>query len=150
MFPPSWHDRPIISTADSHGALEHPSRSIIGPGGVAVHEIYRYEFIESAQHEYGRQLDILFPDTQYYDKWHPREDLQTALTFADESHVACANRKLLSGGTVINCRMLARYQEYVVRFSTQVVPPYLTFEDLAGIFKNLDDKFASAVGARNP
>jgi len=41
--------------------------------------------------------------------------------------------------------MVALYHEYVVRFSTQVVPLYLTFDDLAHILKDLDTQFASAM-----
>ena len=63
MFPPGWTNRPIIPTADSHGAFEHPSRDVDGPGGVAVHEIYRYEFVDDARYKYERQLDVWFTDT---------------------------------------------------------------------------------------
>ena len=143
MFPEGWENGWISPTADSHGAFEHPSIDIYGPRGVAIHEIYRYECVNDAHREYKRQLDVLFPGTPLYDQWRPQEDLHTALVFADEAYVACANRGRPLEEKITNCRMLARYHEYVVRFSTQVIPPYLTFEDLAGILKSLDHQFAS-------
>ncbi len=148
MFPPGWTNSPIIPTADSHGALEHPSRDVDGPGGVAVHEIYRYEFVDDARHEYERQLDVLFPDAPLYGEWQPREDLRASLAFADEAYVACANHGRPLDEKILNCGMVARYHEYVVRFSTQVVPPHLTFEGLAGIFRSMDALFASAMPAQ--
>jgi len=147
MFPPGWKNRPIIPTADSHGAFEHPMRHVISErgGDGAVHEIYRYECVNDARQEYKRQLDVLFPETQRYDEWRPRENLHTALVFADEAYVACANRRLLNGRGITDCRMLARYHEYVVRFHTEVIPPHLTFEDLGTILRSIDHKFSSAI-----
>lgn len=147
IFPSGWKNGgPVIPTADSHGAFEHLLSSVIGDrGGVAVLEIYRYECVNDARREYKRQLDVWFPDTPLYDEWRPREELHTALVFADEAYVACANRGRPLEETITNCRMLARYHEYVVRFSTQVIPSYLTFEDLAVILKSIDSKFASAM-----
>jgi hypothetical protein len=86
MFPPGWTNSPIIPTADSHGAFEHPLRDVDGPGGVAVHEIYRYEFGDDARHEYERQLDVWFTHAPTYDEWQPREDLRASLAFADEAY----------------------------------------------------------------
>ena len=145
MFPEGWGNGPIIPTADSHSSFEHPSIDIYGPGGVAVHEIYRYEFVNAARREYKRQLDVWFPDTPLYDEWRPREDLRATLAFADEDYVACASHGRPLGEKVRNCGMLARYHEYVVRFSTQVVPPHLTFEDLGTILQSIDHKFSSAM-----
>jgi hypothetical protein len=145
MFPPGWESGRIIPTADSHGAFEHPSIDIYGPRGVAVHEIYRYRFVGDARREYERQLDVLFPDTALYDEWRAREDLRAWLAFADEGYVACAKHGWPLEEKITNCRMLARYHEYVVRFSTQVIPPHLTFDDLAQVLKSIDDGFASAM-----
>lgn len=146
MFPPGWENGWVSPTADSHGAFEHPSIDVLGGrGGGAIHEIYRYECVNDAQREYKRQLDVFFTDTPLYDEWRPREDSHTALAFADEAYVACANRGRLLEEKITDCRMLTRYQEYVVRFHTEVIPPYLTFQDLARILKSLDHKFASAM-----
>jgi len=146
MFPPGWENGWVSPTADSHGAFEHPSIDVIGSrGGGAVQEIYRYECVNDAHREYKRQLDVLFPDTPLYDEWRPREDLGASLAFADEAYVACAKRGWPLEEKITDCRMLARYHEYVVRFHTEVIPPYLTFEDLARILKSIDDKFASAM-----
>jgi len=145
LFPPGWENGRVIPTADSHGAVEHPSRDVYGPGGVAVHEIYRYEFVNAARREYRRQLDVWFPRTPLYDEWQPREDLRASLAFADEGYVACAKWGRPTEERVIDCGMVALYHEYVVRFSTQVVPLYLTFDDLAHILKDLDTQFASAM-----
>lgn len=146
MFPPGWENGWVSPTADSHGAFEHLSIDILGGrGGGAFHEIYRYECVNDAQREYKRQLDVFLTDTPLYDEWRPRDDLRAAFTFADEAYVACANRGRPLEEKITDCRMLARYHEYVVRFHTEVIPPYLTFEDLARILKSLDDKFASAM-----
>ena len=82
---------------------------------------------------------------RHSDEWQPREDLRASLAFTDEAYVACANRGRPLEEKPANCRMVARYHEYVVRFSTQVVLPHLTFEGLARIFKSMDDQFASAM-----
>lgn len=146
MFPTGWENGSIMPTADSHGAFEHPSIDVYSDAhGGAVHEIYRYECVNDAQREYKRQLDIFFPDTPLYDKWLPDENLHTAVAFADEVYAACASRGRSLNEKLTDCRILARYQEYVVRFHTEVIPPYLTFDDLVEILSGLDNRFAAAM-----
>ena len=147
LFPPGWSNRPIIPTADSHGAVEHPSRDMNGWGTI-VHEIYRYKYERGAQREYKRQLDVWYQGAQYYGEWEARPELAARLDFADEAYVACARYIAPRVKDAELCGMLARYQEFVVRFSAQVAPseePMLDENDLAELLTKLDDKWEAAM-----
>ena len=149
LFPPGWSNRPIIPTADSHGALEHPRRGMSGDG-VVVHEIYRYEFVRSAQREYKRQLDVWYPGTHFYGAWGGKSELTTLLDFADEAYVACASYIAPNTEGAELCGMLARYGEFVVRFSAQIAPaaPLALDEDELGeLLVKLDDRWQAAMAS---
>ena len=147
QFPPGWSNRPIIPTADSHGAVEHVLRDMNGWGTI-VHEIYRYEYERGAQREYKRQLNVWYPGAQYYGEWEAKPELAARLDFADEAYVACARYIAPRVKDAELCGMLARYQEFVVRFSAQVAPseaPMLNENDLAELLTKLDDKWEAAM-----
>ncbi|MBK9234400.1 MAG: hypothetical protein IPO15_27110 [Anaerolineae bacterium] len=144
LFPPGWSNRPIIPTADSHGALEHPSRDMSGDG-VVVHEIYRYEFVRSAQREYKRQLDVFYRHPLYR-AWGKAE---TTLGFATR-HVACASYIAPTTEGASRCGMLARYGEFVVRFSAQIAPAApaaLDEDELGELLVKLDDRWQAAMAS---
>ena len=147
LFPPGWSNRSIRKTADSHGALEHPARSMNGDG-VVVHEIYRYEFVRSAQREYKRQLNVFYTSPQYLDSWEPKPEMTARLDFADEANVACASYIAPNTEGASRCGMLARYGEFVVRFSAQIAPaaPLALDEDELGeLLAKLDDRWQAAM-----
>ena len=149
LFPPGWSNQPISPTADSHGALEHPSRDMSGDG-VVVHEIYRYEFVRSAQREYKRQLDVWYPGTHFYGAWEEKPELTTLMDFADEAYVACASYIAPNTEGASRCGMLARYGEFVVRFSAQIAPaaPLALDEDELGeLLVKLDDRWEAAMAS---
>jgi len=152
LFPSGWRNRSIIPTADSHGAVEHISRDMEGLGTV-VHEIYRYERVRSAQREYHRQLDVWYPDARYYGAWEEKPELARQLDFADEAYVACASYHApqVNGGKL--CGMLARYGEFVVRFSAEIAPsaaPALDAAALAELLAKLDDRWEAAMTSAIP
>ncbi|MFZ1507977.1 MAG: hypothetical protein WAV74_14450 [Anaerolineae bacterium] len=147
LFPPGWSNQPISPTADSHGALEHPSRDMSGDG-VVVHEIYRYEFVRSAQREYKRQLDVWYPGTHFYGAWEEKPELTTLMDFADETYVACASYIAPNTEGAELCGMLARYGEFVVRFSAQsapAAPAALDEDELGELLVKLDDRWEAAM-----
>ena len=147
LFPPGWSNRPIIPTADSHGAVEHLLRDMNGDG-VVVHEIYRYEFVRSAQREYKRQLNVFYTSPQYLDSWEPKPEMTARLDFADEANVACASYIAPNTEGASRCGMLARYGEFVVRFSAQIAPaaPLALDEDELGeLLAKLDDRWQAAM-----
>ena len=147
LFPPGWSNRPIIPTADSHGALEHPSRDMNGWGSV-YHEIYRYKYQRDAQREYKRQLDVFYSGAQYYREWEAKPELGARMDFADEAYAACASYIAPRAKDAEICHILVRYQEFVVRFSAEVAPseePMLDEDDLAELLSKLDDKWEAAI-----
>lgn len=150
LFPPGWSNRSIIPTADSHGAVEHLLRDMNGRGTI-VHEIYRYEFVRDAQREYKRQLDVWYPGgAQYYDDWEKRLELTARLNTADEAYVACAKYIAPITEGTSRCGMLARYDEFVVRFSAQIAPsaaPMLGEDDLGELLAKLDDRWQAAMSS---
>ena len=149
LFPPGWSNRPIIPTADSHGALEHPRRGMSGDG-VVGHEIYRYEFVRSAQREYKRQLNVFYSGRQSNDAWEEKPELTTLLDLADEAYVACASYIAPNTEGAKLCHMLARYGEFVVRFSAQIAPaaPLALDEDELGeLLVKLDDRWQAAMAS---
>ncbi|MBK9093144.1 MAG: hypothetical protein IPM84_10235 [Anaerolineae bacterium] len=149
LFPPGWSNQPISPTADSHGALEHPSRDMSGDG-VVVHEIYRYEFVRSAQREYKRQLDVWYPGTHFYGAWGEKSELTTLMDFADEAYVACASYIAPNTEGAELCGMLARYGEFVVRFSAQIAPAApaaLDEDELGELLVKLDDRWEAAMAS---
>ena len=149
LFPPGWSNRPISPTADSHGALEHPSRGMNGYGTV-VHEIYRYEFVRNAQREYKRQLDVWYPGAHFYGTWKENPELTASLDFADEAYVACASYIAPNTEGAELCGMLARYGEFIVRFSAQIAPAApaaLDEDDLGELLAKLDDRWEAAMSS---
>lgn len=152
LFPPGWRNRSIIQTADSHGAVEHVSRDMEGYGTI-VHEIYRYERLASARREYRRQLEVWYPGMQYYRAWEEKPELTMQLDFADEAYVACASYHAPQVKDAKRCGMLARYGEFVVRFSAQIAPdaaPGLDEAALAVLLAKLDDRWESAMTLEPP
>ena len=152
LFPPGWSNRPIIPTADSHGAVEHLLRGMSGDG-VVVHEIYRYEFVRGAQREYKRQLDVWYPGTRYYGAWKDKSVLTASLDFADEAYVACARYIGPNTEGASRCGMLARYGEFVVRFSAQIAPAApaaLDEDELGELLAKLDNRWEAAMASPAP
>ncbi len=152
LFPPGWRNRSIGETADSHGAIEHVLRDMEGYGTV-VHEIYRYKRVPAAQSEYQRQLKVFYPAPRFLKPWLPRPDLTEQLDSADEAHVACASYIRPQVKDAQQCRMLARYGEFVVRFSAQIAPsaaPFLDEVALTELLVKLDDRWEVAMAAPIP
>lgn len=152
LFPPGWRNRSIIPTADSHGAIEHVLRTMNGDGTV-VHEVYRYERMKSAQREYRRQLEVWYPWAQYYVAWEANLDLSRRLGFADEAYVACTSYYEPQVKDAKLCHVLARYGEFVVRFSAEIAPnaaPALDEAALAVLLAKLDDRWESAMTLEPP
>lgn len=152
LFPSRWRNRSIIPTADSHGAVEHVSRDMEGYGTI-VHEVYRYKRLASARREYRRQLEVWYPGAQYYAQWEEKPDLRLQLDFADEAHVACASYHAPQARDAELCGMLARYGEFVVRFSAQIAPdaaPALDEAALAALLAKLDDRWENAMTLELP
>ncbi|MFZ2423967.1 MAG: hypothetical protein WA029_22775, partial [Anaerolineae bacterium] len=115
-----------------------------------VHEIYRYEFVRNAQREYKRQLDVFYTSPQYLDSWEPKPEMTARLDFADEAYVACASYIAPNTEGASRCGMLARYDEFVVRFSAQIAPaaaPALDENDLGELLAKLDDRWEAAMAS---
>ena len=149
LFPSGWRNRSIIPTADSHGAVEHISRDMEGLGTI-VHEIYRYERVGSAQREYHRQLDVWYPGARYYGAWEEKPEMARQLAFADEAYVACASYYAPQVKEAELCGILARYGEFVVRFSAEIAPsaaPMLDEDDLGELLAKLDDRWEAAMAS---
>ena len=150
LFPPGWSNRPIIPTADSHGAVEHLLRDMSGDG-VVVHEIYRYEFVRGAQREYKRQLDVWYPGARFYGDWKDKPALTASLDFANEAYVACASYIAPKVEGASRCGMLARYGEFVIRFSAQIAPAApamgLDEDELGELLVKLDDRWQAAMAS---
>ena len=149
LFQSGWRNRSIIPTADSHGAIEHLLRTMEGLGTI-VHEIYRYERVGSAQREYHRQLDVWYPGARYYGAWKEETEMARQLDFADEAYVACASYYAPQVKEAKLCHMLARYGEFVVRFSAEIAPsaaPMLDEEALAELLERLDERWEAAIAS---
>jgi len=144
-WPQGWYIRNTMPPADHHGAIERISITIGHPGGGgdAFEEIYRYKYLGSAEREYTRQREVFFQGSKLYGPFTVNEQLRAALDFADEAYIACMPY-IAKGDPFDNCHMLARYGEFIVRFHTEVVPGFLSYEQLAEILSQLDDKFEAA------
>lgn len=152
LFPPGWRNRFIGPTADSHGAVEHVLRTMDGYGTI-VHEVYRYERLRSAQREYRRQLQVWYPWAQYYGAWEENLDLVGQLDFADEAYLACTTYYAPQVSSAKLCHMLARYGEFVVRFSAEIAreaAPALDEAGLTELLAKLDDRWESAMTLELP
>ncbi|MFZ2619223.1 MAG: hypothetical protein WA077_24805, partial [Anaerolineae bacterium] len=111
---------------------------------------YRYEFVRSAQREYKRQLDVFYSGRQANDAWEEKPELTTLMDFADEAYVACASYIAPNTEGAKLCHMLARYGEFVVRFSAQIAPaaPLALDEDELGeLLVKLDDRWEAAMAS---
>ena len=79
-----------------------------------------------------------------------KPELTTLMDFADEAYVACASYIAPNTEGAKLCHMLARYGEFVVRFSAQIAPaaPLALDEDELGeLLVKLDDRWEAAMAS---
>jgi hypothetical protein len=134
-FPSSWSASQPTRPADHHGAIRRCGLVFSVPNGVAVEEIYEYETIGKASHEFERQLDVWFTQRSIDTPWKTPPLPEPVRSIADDFRLACS----IQGG-VSMCRVLARYGVVVMRFNTHMSPEFMSYTDLEKVLQAIDDK----------
>lgn len=141
VFPPGATAGPVMETADHHGAVGRLMRTIYVGMGVAVHEVYRYSSEQRAAREFDRQIPIWFPRGETWTSWVVPAELPYQSPVASRFYLACASHE-----SIRMCGVIAQYDEYFIRFSTHMSPDFMTYADLEGVLKAIDDRMASYLG----
>lgn len=110
-------------------------------GGGAVEEIHRFQSTGDAIQEFERQLGIAFFVGKYDTPWIIPLALPYQSPIADQFHFACSEQ-----GSISMCRMIGRYEEYLVKFNTHMSPDFMTYEDLECVLQAIDERMAQYLG----
>ena len=110
--------------------------------GHAIHRVYRSRTTARAEQQYLRKWRGNFTTTEYEGPYEPPEGLPYRSSIADQYHLACG-----PDGRATRCSMAARYEEYVVVFTTHMAPfSPMTFEHLERALRAIDQRMAGCLG----
>jgi len=154
-FPPGWEtdsEGPHIPAGQAPlggGPMSLQRRvlffHVCGGGGGAFEQIYRMTSVRGAAKEFERQMTVWFPTRGYWTPWeHPIEVLYER-SVADRFHMACA-RDLARPDLAQKCHFIGQYEEYLVWFSTDMSPTFMTYEDLERILQAIDEQMTQHLG----
>ena len=116
-----------------------------GGRGGAYEKIYRMASIVVATREFERQIEIWFPTRGHWSSWERPARVTYESSSADRFRVACAYDTARSD-LAQKCHFIGQYEEYLVWFSTDMSPDYMTYEDLERILQAIDEQIARYLG----
>jgi len=149
VFPPEW-------SADPAGPQRHTGQAPLGGGpetlqrrvltfdvgdghGGAFEKIYRMASIKVAAKEFERQITLWFPKGKYWTPWERPTELKFESSIADQFRVACAHDTARSD-LAQKCHFIGQYEEYLVWFSTDMSPDFMTYQDLEHVLEAIDER----------
>ena len=137
LFPDGAIVNHIYPLSDGFGTIDNGSQSVYWDNGNsnAGYTIYRYPTIRKAMAQVDFNKHLLV-NSETRDIWHPPTDLMFSSTTADVVYIACgywSNK---------NCAMVARYQEYVVFFTT-TIDTNMTFARFEKVLFYIDEQISS-------
>lgn len=111
----------------------------------AYEQIYRVASIKIATKEFERQVTVWFPRGKYWTPWERPTEVIFESSIADQFHIACAY-DTAPPVFIEECSFLGQYEEYLVWFSTDMSPDYMTYEDLEHVLQAIDERMAHYLG----
>jgi hypothetical protein len=116
-----------------------------GGRGGAYEKIYRMASMAVATREFERQIEVWFPTRGYWSSWERPAEVAYESSVADRFRVACAHDTARSN-LAQKCHFIGQYEEYLVWFSTDMSPDYMTYEDLEHVLQAIDERMAQYLG----
>jgi len=113
---------------------------------LAQHELARFPNKRKAASEWQRGEG--FFSAGRLTPWETPTELPYKSFVADQFQFACADIKAASQFRL--CQAKGQYGEYISMFSTWVAPEYMTFQDVEGILKAIDERMAKGLGKPLP
>lgn len=119
--------------------------TVKGKSVLAREKIYRMASVKVAAQEFERQMTLWFPKGEYWTPWNRPTELVFESSIADQSHVSCAY-DTAPPVFIEECNFLGQYEEYLVWFSTDMSPDYMTYEDLGHVLQAIDERMVQYLG----
>lgn len=141
VFPPGSQAGPIGPITDREGARVAVLRSIYGKKGLANHSVYCYRSIQGAAREFEYRKSVWFLPRENSEPWVEPSELSYRSPIADRFYLAC--------GIVHDipmCKVIAQYEECVVRLNTHMFPEFMTFDRLEQVLQTMDERMARYLG----
>lgn len=140
LFPEESIVNHVYPLSDEHATIEDGSQSIFwdnGSGG-AGYTIYRYPTEKEAAEQFEWDKVHLFVNPETKEAWKPPANLVFSSSTANSVYVACGYR------ITKDCRMVERYQEYVVFFSASM-DSKMTFSGFEKILTYIDKQISGKI-----
>ncbi len=140
LFAEGWYQQgePISRDLVSLG-VDRIGVTFISHGGVALHDVYRCGSAARSVREYPGRIESWFSLREGWGPWSVPAELAYQSLVADQSRFACYTHQ--SSG-VQTCQAVGQYEEYLVRFHTDMSPDYMTFAHLERILVAIDERMA--------
>jgi len=125
--------------------VERIGTSFVGDGlfdGV-LHDIYKLENEKSAYHAYEDVVEEEFSTSKYLSEWSSPVELSSLLLSSDVQRIGC-NIFIDTGAE--ECRLLAQYGPYLVRFSIR--SHVLKHNDVASLIEDVDRRMVECLSPK--
>jgi len=154
VFPPGWEADPGGPQIDTGRAplgggpdtiqrrvlFFHAEGTVKGKSVGAYEQIYRMASVKVAAKEFERQMSLWFPKGKYWTPWERPGDVEYQSSVADRFYLACASHGATPETRVPMCDMVGQYEEYLVWFSTDMSPDFMTYQDLEHVLEAIDER----------
>jgi len=136
LFPNDATSSQITPSSEGAGEIERGSQSVFWSNdeGLARYEISRYATLRAAIRAYEFQVEQLVNDVTKA-PWTQPNEIGPFNSLADEMLIGCGI------WSVQRCGMVARYQEYVIFFST-VIDEKMTYTNIEKAMIYIDEKIS--------
>ncbi len=147
-MPPGWKvgygpgkGRDYISPQDGSEIGFYVNDDVPPGRNTAGHDVYRYRSIKAAKSVYN---DLVLPGQV----GRPPVGWAYQSPIADQSYFACYDYE--GREPYPFCEWSARYEEYVVVFSSWLIPGYMSLEDMERVVRAIDARMATYLGKPLP
>jgi len=141
IFPPGSKAGPITPIRDREGARVALGRDISGKKGFAVHSVYCYRSIQGATREFEYRKSVWFLPAENSEPWVVPSEFSYQSPIADRFYLACG---VVHG--IPMCRVIAQYEECIVRLNIHMFPEFMTFDQLEQVLQTMDERMAHYLG----
>lgn len=138
FFPKDAYKSPIAPSSEGNNEIERGSQIIFWnkDNGVAMYGIGRYPTINNAIRQYEHLAKEEDKKESEFEWKIPFSRQPYKSNTADAFMITCINQQRIS------CNMIARYQEYIIRFYS-VIDEEMTYSDFENIVVYLDEQISS-------
>lgn len=141
-FPEGWSvskKGPQLTSAPfgAFPLVEGASLYFEAPSGTAHETISHFLYLSESEELFERQLSTEFVVGEYGARWVAPEELTYQSFVADEFYYRCSLDECAP-----MCRMLGRYERYIVRFNVRMSPDFMTYQNFEYTLQAIDAQMA--------